>query len=176
MISRTSNDPAGQPSGERCVKHRGPQTDAVAARAANPAGPGRGFTLIEMLVVLMIISIVLALGAGVATSIISSTDKKDTIVRMHIVWEAISIYFEKTGDLPANVAVLSNVEECRKVLRRLPTASMSGANIKDCYDQILVYKPTGGKGGGAQLYSKGPDGRDGHAIFNRDNIYINEQE
>ena len=134
-----------------------------------------------MLVVLLIIAIVLSLGAGIATSIIASTDVKETVSRLHIVWEAVNVYFEEEGAWPSSLSALATVEKCRAILRRLPkdcmtSSSASSVTITDRYGNALVYSSSGGKGGGPQLYSKGPDGQSGAAASNQDNIYRSEQQ
>ena len=150
-------------------------------QAARPAGPGvrsGGFTLVEMLVVLLIIAIVLAMGAGVATAIIERTDKEETKSRLSIVWEAISIYAEENGgDWPTSLNALASTEDkpWTDVLRRLPEDSTKDCNgsqivVKDRYGNALKYSPSGGFGGQPSLYSMGPDGKDTSVAEKKDDI------
>lgn len=134
-----------------------------------------------MLVVLLVIAIVLSLGAGIATSIIASTDVKETVARLHIVWEAVNVYYEEEGAWPGSLSVLAKVEPCRTVLLRLPKDAMTSSSatsvtITDRYGTELVYSSSGGKGGSPQLYSKGPDGQSGATATDQDNIYRSEQQ
>jgi len=154
----------------------------IARQAVRPAGAGArpgGFTLVEMLVVLLIIAIVLALGAGVATAIIERTDKEETKSRLSIVWEAINVYFEENGRTwPANLNAMASAEQkpWTDVLRRLPADSTKDCNatqiiIKDRYGNALKYSPSGGAfGGQPSLYSMGPDGKSGTAAEKKDDI------
>lgn len=150
-------------------------------QAARPAGPGvrsGGFTLVEMLVVLLIIAIVLAMGAGVATAIIERTDKEETKSRLSIVWEAINVYAEENnGDWPTSLSDMASTEQkpWTDVLRRLPedcTRDCNGSQIiiKDRYGNNLVYSQTGGMFGQPSLYSMGPDGKSGTAAEKKDDI------
>jgi len=131
-----------------------------------------------MLVVLLIIAIVLSLGAGVATSIISRTDREETKARLKIVWEAMSEFHDDTGGWPGQLTDLAGNEKAAAVLRRLPVDAFNGNEVRDRYGQPLHYSSTGGFGGGPALYSVGPDGQ--HDASNRtdaknnDNIYHSE--
>lgn len=153
--------------------------EANTASPSGPVGPRRAFTLIEMLVVLLIIAVVLALAAGVATSLFMRADKAETISRLKIVWEAIAAYFDERQEWPNSLNDLAGVEKCRAVLRRLPEECMTAIDqdslvIKDRYDNNLQYSLSGGFGGEPILYSMGPDGRDNSKVDKKDNIYKHE--
>lgn len=127
--------------------------------------------MIEMLVVLMIMGIILALGASVATSILKDADKQETISRLKIVQAAIETFYEERKKWPASLNDLAAVKPCTDLLRKLPEDCMdTGANsvtVRDAYGNNIIYDATGAPGGGAMVYSGGPDGQSGSK---KDNI------
>jgi len=116
-----------------------------------------------MLVVLMIIGIILAIGAGVATRIIARTDEEETKQRIKIVMDAIQAYYDEEGKMPDSLNDLAGVDECEAVLKRLDrdcmTTTDTTVSVKDSFGNDLIYEKTGGPGGGVKLYSKGLDGQ-----------------
>ena len=164
---KTRTDDSAPPGGFGLMTHGG------------ASAPRRAFTLIEMLVVLMIIGIVLAIGAGVATRIIARTDEEETSQRLKIVLDAIQAYHDEKGSLPDSLNALAGVNACRDVLKRLDrdciTTTASTVVIKDSFGNPLVYNKTGGFGGGVTLYSKGLDGLDGNDAQKKDDIVAQER-
>lgn len=59
-----------------------------------------GFTLIELMVVIMIISILTAIGLSVGGKVLSAADRKKTAAHMQIIMHAINIYQEEIGEYP----------------------------------------------------------------------------
>ena len=107
------------------------------------------------------------------------SDRVETISRLNIVWEAIDVYYEEKGSWPDNLDALATIEKCRMVLSRLPAKCMildsNSVAIRDGYGNNIIYSPTGGFGGRALLYSKGPDGRNHTLAEKKDNIYQHER-
>ena len=135
-----------------------------------------GFTLVEMLVVLLIIAIVLAMGAGVATAIIERTDVEETKSRLSIIWEALSVYAEEHNNTwPDSLNDMAAETKCVEVLRKLPEDCTRGCIggvivITDRYGMNIQYSKTGGTLGQPNLYSMGPDGKSGTAAEKKDDI------
>jgi len=130
-----------------------------------PAGPRAAFTMIEMLVVLLIMGIILAIGAGVATKVLKDSDKHETISRLKIVQSAIEAYYEEKKKWPASLNDLAGVERCKSFLVTLPEecmdASATSLKVRDSYGRDIVYQSSGGPGGAPRLTSHGPDGKSG---------------
>jgi prepilin-type N-terminal cleavage/methylation domain-containing protein len=68
---------------------------------ARPGRPsGRGFTLVELLLVMFILSVILALVVGVSWYVIEEGRKKETIVRQKNLLAAIDAFRKVTGHVP----------------------------------------------------------------------------
>jgi len=166
MVVGESNSMNNTNTSPRTEARRGPQSARSVATPRTAA-----FTMIEMLVVLMIMGIILAIGAGVASRVVSTADEKDTISRLKLVQGALEIYFEEEGKWPGNLGDMLLVERCRGQLDNIAEDSRSGTGasfkVKDAYGADIKYASSGGLGGGPKLYSAGPDGTFG----NDDDIY-----
>ena len=124
----------------------------------------RGFTLVEMLVVIMIIGVIAAISVGIYGAVAQRGDAAKTKADMEVVLAAIYAYRDEMGDLPGNLGSLWGSEDARARLSRLDRdvftrTSGQGVKLKDRFGNELVYRARGGRGGSVLLVSKGPDGK-----------------
>jgi general secretion pathway protein G len=121
----------------------------------------RGFTLLELMLVLLIIGLL----AGVAAwNIVAQGDKarvKTTVQSMRVVASALKEYQLEHGQFPADLAILVTSKRIEKV-------------PKDAWKHEFVYFPSNSTAGrDYTLYSPGKDGQSG----NDDDIdYWTEQD
>ena len=118
-----------------------------------------GFTLVEMLALILIIGIIMTIVVGVSGVIIQDANRKQTLRRMEIVLQAIRAYRDDTGDWPDNLGVLSGNTKSAKRLESLEPDARSGSNYVDGFGNMISYRKTGARDGGPLLKSNGPDGQ-----------------
>ena len=71
---------------------------------ARPGRPsGRGFTLVELLLVMFILSVLLALVVGVSWYVVEEGRKKETVVRQKNLLAAIDAFRKVTGRVPGEI-------------------------------------------------------------------------
>lgn len=129
----------------------------------------KGFTLVELLAVMLILSILMALVVGVSGNVTARVNRKRTIVTMDIVLDAIQAYREDQGSDPNSLLDLVGNAVAQKVLANLDSETWANKddpttkyyderqNINDAYGTPLKYEKTGGLGGCPVLISGGPD-------------------
>ena len=151
----------------------------------NPAG----FTMVELLAVIIIIGILVAIVTSVASRAMRKSAEQRTKVTMRVIMDALEVYREEFGVYPrfnvgndykkGNAQLYSlfwggsswGKEErfklakkrARERLRALPSDAISdqGGNryFVDGFDNVMWYHPSGGAGGGAYLESAGADNK-----------------
>ena len=136
-------------------------------RRFNASPTRRGFTMTELLVVLLILSILLALVVGISRHLMREAARKETITTQNIVLDAINRYHELTGAYPTGdsdncgslMNTLSGQAEAKDLLTKLPEETRKGGSnaLKDGYGEDMRYRATGGYGGHPLIWSKGGD-------------------
>ena len=141
-----------------------------------------GFTIVEMLAVILVIGILVAVVVGVAGNATAKAAEALTGENMAAMMNAIDIYREVKGKYPsdsgdyrtANAALITQLASCPASNKRLGALSDSAIKVsggtkyfQDGFEQILRYKASGGAGGAAYLESAG---RDGDFTTTADNI------
>ena len=129
---------------------------------------GRGFTLIEILVVLFIITVVVTLVLGVSRTVIQMGARKQTEATQDLVMTATQEYRDRTGDWPEASNTIELMEalnehaDSRKIIADLPPRSWKGPGepLLDGFDREMQYQATGGLGCRPALISKGADEQD----------------
>jgi len=143
------------------------------SRAARQSAPGRfggrGFTMVELLVVLLILAILLGLVVGISKYVMAEAARKQTESVQSIVIHAATRYYETTtpSDYPGSDAngcrqlmtTLYNHAPSKEVLRTLPNDAWAGSGqpLKDGFGEEMQYQKAGGRGGTPVLISKGAD-------------------
>ena len=139
---------------------------ALFSRGCNGA-----FTMVEMLAVLLILTILVALAAGVGQYVIEEAKRKETIATQEVVMQAIQAYYDNHNGYPP-----SDSNDCLQLMKNLvadPDARVlvkgldskaffgsgsSGMALLDAYAKGMKYQIGGGLGGGPVLISAGKDG------------------
>ena len=145
--------------------------------AARPAHPSRwGFTLVELLLVMFILSVLVGLIVGVSWYVIEQGRKQETLSNQKRLMAAIDAYRKVTGNVP-NVVYkpdLTSASDPNQVmgllLTTLSTGSpngpidratrpfLDGVSTLDAYGKSMLYLYDGGVGGKPVIVSAGPDG------------------
>lgn len=136
----------------------------------------RGFTLVEMLVVISIIVVLLTIVVGVTHIVLARASTEQTKTNMQIILQAIEAYSETdesgvcpptTGGDPTarNVALYTALKinpAARKKLAALPGDATLSVGENECFVDgfavVLDYSSDGGVGGTPVLISAGSDG------------------
>ena len=139
--------------------------------------PG-GFTLVELLAVIMIIAIVVSIVVAVAGKMMREGSIRNTKMRMGVIMNAVQLYFQEHREYPTVAADalypalmnpwahptpsrLAAQEQARKLILSLEGKALKdpqGApKFLDGFEAEMVYHSTGGVGGSAYLESAGPD-------------------
>ncbi|MDY7011682.1 MAG: type II secretion system protein [Planctomycetota bacterium] len=150
----------------------------------------RGFTLIEMLVVIGIIAVLVMVVVGVSQLVIDKTGKTQTKLNMEVIHQAIEAYSEVKGNYPPDeddfsdpypdysdrdwraykrgvklYDELSSVPQARARLANLgkdAIMNIDGNNVfVDGFDKYMEYFSDHGAGGTPVVISAGGDGRFG---------------
>jgi prepilin-type N-terminal cleavage/methylation domain-containing protein len=161
--------------------------------AARPAHPSRwGFTLVELLLVMFILSVLVGLVVGVSWYVIEEGRKKETLSGQKRLMAAIDAYRKVTGSVP-NVVYkpdLMSSADPNQVMSLLLTCLRTGSPtgildvnsplyratlpflgdeshppitpITDAYGKSMLYLYDGGVGGKPVIVSAGPDGLFGY--------------
>ena len=128
--------------------------------------PG-GFTLIEILVVILIISILVALVASFTGVMISYSKAKGTQADLQVLLAAIRAFRDANDNYPnaTDIAMLrTQLEATPQARERLANLSEQayppdpGKDFLDQFGRALRYDMDGGKGGEPVLISAGPNG------------------
>lgn len=111
----------------------------------------RGFTLMELLLVLAIIGLLMGGGAAVYSGIMDSAKVTKTQTKLGILAGQIQLYSsQKSGKLPSQSAGLSALKSAGLV--------KTDEEITDAWGQPLIYNVPAKRGGDKyDLWSKGPD-------------------
>jgi len=145
------------------------------SRSKNDAGHGsRGFTLVELLAVMLILTILLALVVGASRMIFQDVEREETLGTMRVIMSAISQYYE-TSDPKAYpypddsggskndwVKMLASNAEARKQIAGLGKSvwdPSKAAYFLDAWGNEIRYYRSAGLGGAPGLRSGGPDGK-----------------
>jgi prepilin-type N-terminal cleavage/methylation domain-containing protein len=124
-----------------------------------------GFTLVELLAVMLILGILMTLVIGVTWLIFRDTKIVETKTNMKIIMTAIMEYRKANGSFPTGqstlVSDLKSVAESKSQIAKLGKETWDPADttsFRDSWGNAIVYSPIGGLGGGPKLTSPGPDG------------------
>jgi prepilin-type N-terminal cleavage/methylation domain-containing protein len=143
----------------------------------DPRRNRKGFTLVEMLAVILIIGILVAVVVAVANRLMTKSDEEQTRLWMQIIMRAVDVYHEEYGEYPdptgnndqersASLYVkLWNFEAARKRLTSLPSDAVQSGGSRyflDGFGQALRYHAHG-MGGTPYLESAGGDWNFGSA-------------
>ena len=139
-----------------------------------------GMTLMELLVVTIILGILMSLGLGIGSALLTKADRQKTIGTMAIVMGAIDIYYDQCGAYPPQADedgdvyeysdyLLTTLKTCpaaQDALSALDQQAMNegaecGYAFIDGFNLPIRYDADGGLGGAPQLLSDGPDGKPG---------------
>lgn len=154
-------------NGKNC--QRGAGRRAMPERYCSAKHEQAGFTLTEMLAVILILVILVALVVGVSIYIQTEAAKKETLAYQTIIREAVQKYYESTGQWPpqtgASVAnrignlfdALKGNPAAKSVIVNLPIKAMGNRKFLDGFATVMDYKKSGGLGGTPVIISAGPD-------------------
>lgn len=124
-----------------------------------------GFTLVELLAVMLILAILMTLVIGASKLIFSNVYIDETKGNMKVIMAAITQYREVKGKYPPSQATL--VSELITVPKARTLIGNLGENVwhpenkdefRDSWGNAIVYSRTGGLAGTPGLTSAGPDG------------------
>ncbi|MDP6546032.1 MAG: type II secretion system protein [Phycisphaerae bacterium] len=130
----------------------------------NHAVRSSGFTLVELLAVMLILAILMGLVIGASRLLFADVYAKETKNTMAVVMSAITEYHKVTGNYPSQanwVSELKNTEKSRKQIEKLGENVWSATNnneFRDAWGNKIEYSPNGGLAGAPGLTSAGPDG------------------
>ncbi len=125
----------------------------------------RGFTLVELMAVMLILAILMTFVIGGAKLLTKDVYVKETKNTINIVMSAIKVYQEETKSLPAQggdwVGQLVSIDKSRAQIEKLDKKIWSASNNKEILDgwgKPIQYVSSEGLAGAADLISSGPDG------------------
>ena len=130
----------------------------------------RGFTLVEMLAVILIIGILVAIVVGVAGKAIATAAKARTRGGMITIMAAVEAYYDDKKVYPAQSGgtadarsekLFAELKACPKSAERLSHITsdvMHDRKFYDGFEQVIDYRATGGTANGPYLLSAGQDG------------------
>ncbi len=139
-----------------------------------------GFTLVELLAVLAILSILVGLAVSVGKTVLDQAKRQQTRAIQSTVIEALQSYYRVKDVYPDNLSALmktesqGGVEGARDKLLGLPdgVVDFDSDSVRDAYGNEMTYYNNGAMGGGPLLVSGGPDG---NVNTPEDNIYSDER-
>ena len=123
-----------------------------------------GFTLVELLAVMLILAILMTLAGGTLWRIFRDVRVEETKNNMQIIMAAITEYRRVKPEYPiasAWVSQLAATAESRALIGDLGENVWSAANndeFRDAWGNAIAYSPSGGPAGAPGLTSGGPDG------------------
>lgn len=127
-----------------------------------------GFTLVEMLTVLLILAIILGLVVGISKKLMEEAARKQTEATQSVLMDAVMRYKQINGSTPGGLGdLLSGPEAVKQIVGTLSSEVFtSAAAAKDGWGADMVYQPAGGAGGTPVIISGGPDRNTGTADDN----------
>ena len=132
--------------------------------STNRAVRSSGFTLVELLAVMLILAILMTLVVGASRLIFSDVYVNETKSSMQIIMAAITEYREVAGKYPTAsgwVSQLAATAKSRALIGNLGENVWSATNndeFRDAWGNAIHYSPSGGLAGAPGLTSGGPDG------------------
>ena len=124
-----------------------------------------GFTLVELLAVMLILAVLMTLVLGASRLLFSSVYVDETKNTMNITMTAITEYYQVQKAYPAAggnwVQLLITVPKSKALISKFDEKvwSVTDSNeIKDAWGNPIKYSPSGGLAGAPELISGGPDG------------------
>ena len=157
--------------------------------------PGRrGFTMVELLVVLMVLGILVAVVVGIGNYVVDEQHGTQTRAWQDVVLGAVEKYTQVNNAPPPKLSgtwtgeanygdnpmwrcrtlyfYLDKEPACMAMLRQLPpnaigrqvTLAVKTGEFFDSYGKVLDWHPTGGSANTPVLVSAGPDGDFGYNI------------
>src|SRR5207248_11778815 len=153
---------ASNPRRERAMTQHGsqrPKSRGLRSRAF--ARPDRGFTLIELMVVIVILGLLIGLVVPNVWSALTSSTKDTAMAQMKNLSDAVSMYYLENRSLPQSLDDLTQVnpKTDQKYIDRLPL---------DPWKQSYEYKVVNPKTKEFQILSSGEDktwGTDDDLVF-----------
>ena len=131
----------------------------------NRAAGSSGFTLVELLAVMLILAILMTLVIGASKLIFSDVYVEETKAHMKVIMAAIRVYRDAKGQYPSSQATLvsdlTSVAKSRSLIGNLGENVWSPSNkdeFLDAWGKPIKYSPSGGLAGTPGLTSAGPDG------------------
>ena len=140
---------------------------ATPGTSRNHAVRSGGFTLVELLAVMLILGILMALVLGASKLIFKDVYVEETKSNMAVIMTAIKAYRKATGSYPSQsgwVGQLAGNAESKKFIAKLGEnvwKTTSTGEFLDAWGNAIKYSPTGGLAGAPGLTSAGPDGDHG---------------
>jgi prepilin-type N-terminal cleavage/methylation domain-containing protein len=123
----------------------------------------RGFTLIEILVVISIIIILVGTVLAIGTQMRTAAQIRQTKVTLNTLKLAMKDYLDAGNPEPADNSATDyytkflSVPSCKKVLSGMPAAQNGGTQVLDAFGNAIIYRASAA---GKQWYfqSAGPNG------------------
>lgn len=128
--------------------------DSASPSARSPVR--RAFTMMEVLVVIVILSILLALITNVVKRLQVQAEIEKTKATMVIVMKAIERYYDEKRVFPERPQDMMSVDSCKEILSNSPVITSNG-DAMDGFGKVMTYEKTGGPGKRPRLVSSGPD-------------------
>lgn len=134
-------------------------------RSADPTQRG-GFTLTEMMAVMLIMTVLVLLVVGVSRYIQVKAAEEETKSYQAIIKRALQVYYEDTKAYPEDSYAdngaqlfldLKGNEGAKRELRALPVSALASNGFKDGFKKKMWYYKEGGIGGVPVIISAGPD-------------------
>ena len=139
-------------------------TDTRSRQIADPTSAADrrrrgGFTLVEMLAVILVIGIIVAVVVGVAGNAIAKAAEAETRQTMTAVMGAVQSYYDTKGVYPG-ASLFTELRACPQSRKRLGGLDrvIRGTQFIDGFEQPMKYHISGGAGGTPYLESAGRDG------------------
>jgi prepilin-type N-terminal cleavage/methylation domain-containing protein len=118
----------------------------------------RGFTLIEIMVVVSIIIILAAIGLGVGAAVRRAGADRQTKTNLDTARQVMSEYLKNHAEPSAANAIAALLAQDRTAILSLPGATKNPPEIDDGYNNAIQYVP-GSSGRPGYFRSPGPDGQ-----------------
>ena len=119
----------------------------------------RGFTIVELLVVMFVLAILVALVVGVSTYVMDTQAANQTRAAQAILLQAVHAYEDKHGEPPEDLWDLRQDPQTRRIIQELNEDFIDTDNqrFRDAFGTQMGYSRTGAFGGGPVIMSAGPD-------------------